>query len=163
MVKNLLEFIELLNSFHPTIKFYISYSNHKINFLDTIIYLDDDHCLKSGLYIKATDCLPLLHFKSHHPESCKRGLVYSQMLRYRRIITEDQIFFKRAHRLQVILLGRGYQDADILLAMGRAYSFTQFQLLVPKPTPTLLFCLLSHPSIIIFPISVLFSDNIGRT
>ena len=162
MVKNLLEFIELLNSFHPTIKFYISYSNHQINFLDIIIYLDDDHCLKSGPYIKPTDCLPLLHFKSHHPESCKRGLVYSQMLRYRRIITEDQIFFKRARRFQV-LLGRGYRDADILLGMERAYSFTQSQLLVPKPTPTLLFCLLSHLSIIIFPISVLFSDNIGRT
>ena len=52
------------------------------------------------------------------------------MLRYRRI-TDDQIF-KRAHYLRVILLGRSYRDADILLAMGRTYSFTQSQLLVPK-------------------------------
>ena len=64
--------------------------------------------------------------------SVRGGLVYSQMLRYRRITTEDQIFFKRGHHLRVILLGRGYRDTDILLAMGKAYSFTQSQLLVPK-------------------------------
>ena len=124
--------LQLLNSYHPTIKFEISYSNNKINFFDTIIYLDDDHYLKSGLYIKPTDCLPLLHFKSYHPESCKSGLVCSEMLRYRRIITEYQISSKRAQRLRVILFGRSYRDADILLAMRRAYSFTHSQLLVPK-------------------------------
>ena len=79
----LIEFINKLNSFHPTIAFASSHSTQEINFLDTTICIDDDHSLKSYIYIKPTDCLPFLHRNSYHPLSCEMGLVYSQILRYR--------------------------------------------------------------------------------
>ena len=35
------------------------------------------------------DIFTLLHSDSYHPENCKMGIIYSQVLRYRRIITND--------------------------------------------------------------------------
>ena len=47
-----MEFTKPSNSSRLAVEFEISYSSQKVNFLDTVIYVDDDHCLKSGLYIK---------------------------------------------------------------------------------------------------------------
>ena len=93
--------------------------------------MDDDHFLKSDLYIKPMRIVYPYYIINPTILNLVRGVSYSQMLTYRRIITDDQIFFKRAHHLRVVL-GRSYRDADILLAMRRAYSFTQSQLLIPK-------------------------------
>ena len=60
------------------------------------------------------------------------GLVYSQILRYRRIISDGQRFRKRVERLRVSLLARGYRDSHILPAVDWASSWTQSQLLLPK-------------------------------
>ena len=127
-----LDFLNKLNSFHPTIKFVSSHSTQEINFLDTTIYIDHDQNLKSDIYIKPTDCLPLLHRQSYYPLSCKMGLIYSQILRYRRIISDEQRFLLRVERLRVTLLARGYRDSDILPAVERASTWTQSQLLEPK-------------------------------
>ena len=40
--KSIMEFINLLNSFHPTIKLEASYSTKEISILDTIVYLNND-------------------------------------------------------------------------------------------------------------------------
>ena len=128
--KNLLKFTKPSNSRRLAVEFEISYSSQNVNFLDTIIYVDNDHCLKSGLYIKPMWIVYPYYVINPTILNLVRGVSSSQMLRYRRIITDDQIF-NRAHHLGV-LLGRSYSDADILLVMGRTYSFIQSQLLVPK-------------------------------
>ena len=84
--------------------------------------------LATTLYIKPTDRMPLLHQSSHHPETCKKGLIYSQMLRYRRIITSDKEFQEKAQNLRVAIIGRGYKDKDILPHIDKASSYTQSQL-----------------------------------
>ena len=80
--------------------------------------------------------MPLLHNTSHHPNSCKKGLIYSQMLRYRRIITNDDQFKIKAQNLRVTLIGRGYKDNDILPCIDMASSHSQAQLLANNKTTT---------------------------
>ncbi len=122
-------FVQHLNSFHPTIKFEVTHSTKSVNFLDTTVYITPQNTLQTTLYIKPTDRTPLLHHGSHHPNTCKQGLIASQMLRYRRIITDDKEFQQKAQNLRIALIGRGYKDKDILPHIDKASTFTQSQLL----------------------------------
>ena len=81
-------FYDYLNTIHPTIKFEISHSNQEINFLDTTIFFEHGTKLESTLFVKSTDTCSLLHATSFHPDSCKSSVIYSQALRYCRIITD---------------------------------------------------------------------------
>ena len=126
-------FIQHLDSFHPTIKLEVTHSTQSVNFLDTTVYITPQNTLHTTLYTKPTDHMPLLHQASHHPNTCKKGLIYSQMLRYRRIITDDKEFQQKAQNLRVALIGRGYKDKDILPHIDRASTYTQSQLLSNTP------------------------------
>ena len=48
--------------------------------------------------------MALLHFHSHHPLSCKEGIIYSQALRYNVIISENHIPQAELNNLTSILL-----------------------------------------------------------
>ena len=50
--------------------------------------------------------MTLLRFHSHHPLSCKEGIIYSQALRYNMIISEDQMLPEELNNLTGILLVR---------------------------------------------------------
>ena len=66
-----------MNTISPTIKYTFTYSEEPATFLDVQIYLYKNRKLKTKLYRKSTDCMTLLHFHSHHPISCKEGIIYS--------------------------------------------------------------------------------------
>ena len=129
---------------------YFTFNDQHSMILDTTVYVTPQKTLATTLYIKPTDRMPLLHQSSHHPETCKKGLIYSQMLRYRRIITSDKEFQENAQNLRVALIGRGYKDKDILPHINKA-SYTQSQLLInttPKNnTRTLPFVIPYNPDL----------------
>ena len=83
--------ITFMNTISPTIKYTFTYSEQTVSYLDVQIYLSESRKLMTKLYKKPTDCMTLLHFHSHHPPSCKEGIIYSQALRYTKIISEDHI------------------------------------------------------------------------
>ena len=101
------EFRQILNTFHNTIKFELKYSNTEIQFLDTVTYIEDNS-LKTKLFIKPTDNKQYLHFYSSHPNHIKRSIPYSQALRYRRIITDNNILHSELKNLKTKFLTRGY-------------------------------------------------------
>ena len=101
-------FLQHINSFHPTIKFSHKQSHTSINFLETTILLTEQRTLQSILYIKPADKGLLLHHASHNPTACKKGIIYSQALRYQRIITNDHDLRQHLQRLHKILSARGY-------------------------------------------------------
>ena len=76
-LKSLMTF---MNTISPTIKYTFTYSEKTATFLDVQIYLSETRKLKTKLYRKPTDCMSLLHFHSHHPFSCKEGIICSQAL-----------------------------------------------------------------------------------
>ena len=95
--KSLVTFYNSLNNFHSTIKFEINYSTVKVNFLDTTVYIED-YLIKTTLYTKPTDKKQYLAYSSNHPRHIMKAIPYSQALRYKRIITDNEIL-KKTNRM----------------------------------------------------------------
>ncbi|XP_057290233.1 uncharacterized protein LOC130612918 [Hydractinia symbiolongicarpus] len=124
------KFFIYLNSIHPTIKFTYEYSTEEISFLDTTIYLDKrSRKLKTKLFIKPTDSRALLHFTSYHPHHTKRGIIYSQALRYRMITSQDSILKCELDELKSILLTRGYKGRLVDEIFGKIAKLKQSDVL----------------------------------
>ncbi len=140
---SLRDFHQFINSIHATIKFEMSYSRTNIPFLDTKIHINENKELKSSLYIKPTDNCGLLHETSFHPASTKRGIIYSQALRYRRVITDDVKLKSCLTDLGTDLLKRGYNKTQIYTQFNKVTTMTQKHVLsnnlpenaLPKPLP----------------------------
>ena len=63
--------------------------NSKMNFLD-ISFWFENKTLQTDLYVKPTDSRSYLNFRSSHPHHTFKGIVYSQALRLRRIINDEE-------------------------------------------------------------------------
>ena len=88
--ESLKEFINEINSFHPTIKFTADWSKEKVNFLDVEVTLKNG-VLSTDLFVKPTDTHQFLDPTSCHPYHCKKGIPYSQTLRLNRICSDNRI------------------------------------------------------------------------
>ena len=106
--KDLIEFLNELNTKHTSIKFEFKYSRQQIEFLDTLLYIDNNNKLQTTLYKKPTDRQNYLHSKSEHPYSLKKSIAYSQALRIKRICTTQNEFEKHSSNLLQQLKKKGY-------------------------------------------------------
>ena len=97
-----------MNTINPTIKYTFTYSEQTVTFLGIKIFLSETIKLKTKLYRKPTDFITLLHYRSHHPLSCKEGIIYSQALWYNVTISGDAILQEDANNLTRILLASTY-------------------------------------------------------
>ena len=61
-----------------------------VNFLDIRFWFDSSNSLQTNLYRKPTDSRVFLHYSSCHPNFTFSGIVYSQGLRLRRVINDDE-------------------------------------------------------------------------
>ena len=103
----LLQFMEKLNEFHPSLKFTYEYSRTKVNFLDVVV--DVGACqLISSPFFKPTDCYQYLHYESLHPAHVRRSIVYNQGLRIKRICSRKKDFEKHLQDLSSWLEKRAY-------------------------------------------------------
>ena len=106
--KDLIEFLNELNTKHTSIKFEFKYSRQQIEFLDTLVYTDNNHKLQTTLYKKPTDRQNCLHSKSEHLYSLKKSISYSQALRIKRICSTQNEFEKHSSNLLQQLKKKGY-------------------------------------------------------
>ena len=92
------EFINYMNSLHPTIKFTFEYSQNMVSFLDTTVCMDH-HTRKvyTKLCTKPTDSHSYLHRTSAHYHPCKTKGPYGQFLRIRRICARSEDFHLEAN------------------------------------------------------------------
>lgn len=105
-------FIDILNSHHPTIKLKATQHPTSIDFLDTTTFKGPQF-LQTGrldlrVFVKPTDTHALLHRRSFHPTHTFRGILKSQILRFRRICTRTTDYHKSVRRLFLALRRRGY-------------------------------------------------------
>ena len=63
----------------------MKYSKDKIEFLDTLIYIDKKYNMQETLYKKPTDHQNYIHSKSAHPFALKKSIAYSKAVRLKRI------------------------------------------------------------------------------
>ena len=130
--EELKEFLIMINSLHPTIKFDPNYSVKEINFLDTVVYKVQDCNLQTKVYRKPTDRTSLLHNKSAHPSATKTSIIYSQALRIKRICSEEREMRKQFSVLKEKLLVRGYESAVIDENILKTNAITREELLREK-------------------------------
>ena len=109
----LLQFLNHINTMHPTIQFEMEHSKNQVHFLDTTTFINKEQNLESTLYVKPTDICSLLHKQSFHPDTCKQSVIYSQALRYRRIITDNETLRTKLEKLNTNLIRRGYSIQEI--------------------------------------------------
>ena len=106
--KDLLEFLNELNTKHTSIKLEFKYSRQQTEFLDTLVYIDNNNKLQTTLYKKPTDQQNYLHSKSEHPYSLKKSTAYSQALRIKIICSTQNKFEKHSSNLLQQLKKKGY-------------------------------------------------------
>ena len=78
----------------------------------------------------------LSHNDSFHPESCKKGIIYSQALRYRRIITNNEKLTEELNKLRDNLLRRGYNLSNIQNQFSKAIQHAQHELIFKNKPPS---------------------------
>ena len=130
--KDLVEFLNELNTKHTSIKFEFKYSRQQIEFLDTLVYIDNNK-LQTTLYKKPTDRQNYLHSKSEHPYSLKKSIAYSQACAqhiqqlkkkgYHHDMVKEQI--KRARvQERALLLNKNPEEAKQSIHISITYNRT---------------------------------------
>ena len=106
------EFFNTLNSHHPTIKLKSTVSSNSVSFLDVTIFKGRDllqtNRLDTKVYFKPTDTHELLHKASYHPSHTFKGIVKSQIMRFKRICTNSEDFNTACNTLFSVIRTRGY-------------------------------------------------------
>lgn len=87
--EELTDFLSKLNDF-GRIKYTWSYSQTHATFLDVDLNVDINGKLQTSVHIKPTNNLLYLHNTSCHPHHTKRGIVYSQAIRGKRINSTEE-------------------------------------------------------------------------
>ena len=126
--KALKKFLEILNSYHPTIKLTANYSREKISFLDVEVIRKGNQ-LVTDLYIKSTDTYEYLHASSCHVFHSNKSIPDSQALRLNKICSENSFFDKRCNNLEIWLRRRGYSDKLVRKQILKARKFSRAKLL----------------------------------
>ncbi|XP_066441337.1 uncharacterized protein [Eleutherodactylus coqui] len=110
-MEQLKAFHEEINNLLPELKFTLSASDKSIQFLDVLI-IKQGSGLVTDLYTKPTDRNNLLQYSSCHPPAMMRSLPWSQMLRVRRVVS-DEFFDDRLEAMCRKFAARGYPQ-DLL-------------------------------------------------
>ena len=108
----LLEFLEILNNHHPSIKLTATIQEVEIDFLDVTVYkgpnFEENGKLDTKMFFKETDTHSLLLKSSFHPKHTFRGILKSQILRFHRICTHQNDFDEACSIVFKVLRERGY-------------------------------------------------------
>lgn len=125
------KFFLAINSYHDSIKFTFEISKSEIHFLDTTICIKNN-TLRSNLYTKPTDKKQYLHYKSNHPLHVKKALPFSQSLRLRRIIDDDDNLRLELKNLKNNFVNRGYPPSFVDEATTKIWNVNRDISLVHK-------------------------------
>ena len=110
--KELDEFLNRLNSFHPNLRFTHQRSRESLNFLDVIVKIQQGEFVTDLCY-KSTDRHQYLHFDSCHASHTKTSIVYSQALRIKRICSRRSDLIVNINKLNDWFRERGYPEEII--------------------------------------------------
>lgn len=110
-------FLKVLNSHHASIKVKSISSSQAIDFLDTTVYkglgFPTTGRLDFKVFFKETDTHALLHHQSYHPHHTFQGIVLAQLLRFRRICSQEESFEEAKQVLFKALRTRGYSRSRL--------------------------------------------------
>ena len=119
---SLLEYFELLNSVHPSIKFTLEHTadTGTLSFLDTLIKVTETGQYTTELFIKPMSANVILHFNSAQPISVKRATVRSQYLRALRLSSPGDSTVRSLEKIDRLFRHNGYPPAILRRARKEA-------------------------------------------
>ncbi|XP_063955552.1 uncharacterized protein LOC135154173 [Lytechinus pictus] len=129
---DLASFHNAFNAHNPNIQFTIENSREKIHFLDVNVSKNGDS-LSTSVYIKPTDSFSYLEYNSFHPSHTKKSIVYSQLLRYKRITSDPKVFEADAANLGELFIRRGYPPRLVHHALTQIRKKSREDLLSAEP------------------------------
>ena len=100
-------FIDFVANFHPSLKFTHVIYDTAVTFLDLQLS-GREKSIKSDIHFKDTDSHSYLLYHSSHPPSCKNTIPYSQLLRARRICTDDEDFLEVSKEIKDFFMEQKY-------------------------------------------------------
>ena len=124
--KDVDQFIEQANKFHPTIKFTAEISENEITFLDTVVFkwerLKNESILDIKTHYKPTETFQYTHFNSCHPPGVKNGFIKDEATRLLKTNSSKTTFEESLVKFKQRLRWRGYPKTVI----GRSLSGVNF-------------------------------------
>ena len=110
--ENLDDYFRFLNSFHPALKFTIERTDRTpdrcIPFLDTLITVQENGSYSTELYIKPMAAPIIIHYSSAHPMQCKYSVLYSQLLRAKRLGSDQEAQKRGLAKIATLFRHNGY-------------------------------------------------------
>ena len=105
--KPYLNCLNFVNSYYPRIKYTWEWSTERFSYLDVMISVKDGRIL-TDVYSKLTDTHKYLHYGSCHPAHVKKGILYGQALRTKRICSTKKTYNRKIEMLRENLEKRGF-------------------------------------------------------
>jgi hypothetical protein len=106
---------EQYKALHPRIRLESEFSNIKANVLDVAISkFDEDGSIRTGVYFKATNSLPILHRRSNHPMSTLRGAIKGRFISFVRICNNTTDLMSAVLSLVQNSSKYGYTEEELL-------------------------------------------------
>ena len=110
--KDVDQFIQQADKFHPTIKFTAEISENKITFLDTVMFKGERFKNESILDIKThhkpTETFQYTHFNSCYPPGVKNGFTKGKAIRLLRTKSSKTTFEESLMKFKICLRTCGY-------------------------------------------------------
>ena len=96
-----------------------------VAFLDILFCFDKNGQLQTDLFVKPTDARSYLNISSAHPKHIFSGIVYSQCLRLRRIINNQDRLKQRLTELCQAFEKSGYPKAMLVKISSKVLNMTR--------------------------------------
>ncbi len=112
------------------LQIYVSiYNTSEVDYLDTMVKVDEDGEVYTTLYTKPTYTHTYLHSRSSHPINKKTSGPYSQLVRIKRICTKKEYYEKNSEMILNYYKLRGYPQSVLTSAKIRAAALNRDDLL----------------------------------
>ena len=117
-------FTNFVNSFHPSLKFTWAISKDQLPFLD--LYIEPtSQWVATTIRYKETDSHSYLTYSSSHPARCKDAIPYSQLLRLKRMCSDENDYKIKSNVMRSLFLHRDYPPAVVDCALQRVNAISR--------------------------------------
>lgn len=110
-LEKLKKFESFLNTLLPGIEITLEHSTTEIPFLDVLLYIKENK-IQTRTYFKETDTHQLLHTKSYHPKHTCKGILKSQLIRFKRLSSTFEDYNSTCNILYSYIKDRGYKSSE---------------------------------------------------
>ena len=118
------KFISFVCNFHPALQFEYQISSSCLSFLDIKLQITDNH-ITTSIFYKETDSHSYLHNDSSHNPKCITSIPFSELLRLRRLCSDDEDFKTKANEMSTFLSNCNYSPNTEFLKSPKPKLFNQ--------------------------------------